>query len=79
MKHFTIMDLRTEKYTMIEKIMHLDEKAVEKLESILNELLGENSLEHYNKELEQADRAINKGEYISHEEAVKRIRGWRGK
>jgi hypothetical protein len=79
MKDFITMDLRTKKYTMIEKIMHLDEKAVEKLEGLLSELLGENSLAYYNQELDQAGQAIDAGEYISHGEAIKRIREWRGK
>jgi predicted transcriptional regulator len=79
MKQITIMDLRTKKYTMIEKIMQLDEKAVEKLEASLNEILGEVSIEQYNRELDEANAAIDRGEYVEHADAIKRIRSWREK
>jgi predicted transcriptional regulator len=79
MKQIAIMDLRTKKYTMIEKIMQLDEKAVEKLEASLNEILGEVSIEQYNRELDEANAAIDRGEYVEHADAVKRIRSWREK
>jgi predicted transcriptional regulator len=73
-----IMDLRTRKYTAIEKIMHLDEKAMEQLEQILNSVLDESiSLEQYNKEIDEADAAIDRGEYVDHKDAVKKIRSWR--
>jgi hypothetical protein len=71
------MDLRSKKYTMIEKIMLLDEKAIAKLEATLNEVLVEVSMQKYNTELDEADTAINQGRYIEHTEAVKRIRSWR--
>jgi predicted transcriptional regulator len=79
MKQITIMDLRTKKYTMIEKIMQLDEKAVEKLDASLNEILGEVSIEQYNRELDEANAAIDRGEYVEHADAIKRIRSWREK
>ncbi len=79
MKQIAIMDLRTKKYTMIEKIMQLDEKAVEKLEATLNEILGEVSIEQYNRELDEANTAIDRGEYVEHADAIKRICSWREK
>lgn len=72
------MDLRTRKYTAIEKIMNLDEEAMKKLEVSLNDILSEGtSLEEYNHEIDEADAAIDRGEYVEHQEAIKRIRGWR--
>ena len=35
------------------------------------------SIEQYNTELEQSDREIDQGEFLTHEEAVKEIRSWR--
>jgi len=73
-----VMDLRTRKYTAIEKIMNLDEEAMKKLEASLNDILSEEiSLEEYNREIDEADAAIDRGEYVEHEEAIKRIKAWR--
>jgi hypothetical protein len=71
------MDLRTKKYTIIEKIMQLDEDAIAKLEATLNEVLVEGNMQQYNKELNEADSAMDQGKYIEHNEAVKKIRSWR--
>lgn len=35
------------------------------------------NVELYNRELDEAQTRIEQGEYIPHEEAVKRIKGWR--
>lgn len=79
MKHITIMDLGTKKQTLIEKIMQLDEKAVEKLEASLNEILEEVSIEQYNRELDEANAAVERGEFVNHTDAVKKIRSWQDK
>lgn len=73
-----IMDLRTRKYTAIEKIIHFDEKAMEKLEKTLNSVLDESiSLKQYNEEIDEADADIDRGEYVDHEDAVRKIKSWR--
>jgi S-adenosylmethionine synthetase len=72
-----VMDLRTRKYTAIEKIMHFDEKAMEKLEQTINNLLDQRiSIEQYNKELEDANTRIEAGDYVSHEDVVKESASW---
>jgi predicted transcriptional regulator len=72
------MDLRARKYTAIEKIMHFDEKAMEKLEKTLNSVLDESiSLKQYNDEIDEADADIDRGEYVDHEDAVRKIKSWR--
>ncbi len=38
---------------------------------------GRISLEQYNKELEEADAEIERGEFLNHEVALKEIRSWR--
>lgn len=35
------------------------------------------SLEQYNKELDEAEAEIDRGEFLTHEEAAKEIRSWR--
>lgn len=35
------------------------------------------SIEQYNKELEEADAEIEKGEFLTHEETLKEVRLWR--
>lgn len=37
------------------------------------------SIEQYNKELDEADAEIDRGEYLTHEVAVKEISSWREK
>ena len=38
---------------------------------------GRISLDEYNRELEEADAEIEKGEFLTHQEASKEIRSWR--
>ena len=35
------------------------------------------SIDEYNAELEQADKEIEEGNYLTHDEALKEIRSWR--
>ena len=72
-----VMDLKTRKYTAIEKIMHLDDKAMKKLEDMLNSILTEDiSVEQYNREIEEAEAEIDKGEYYSQQEVEKMSKKW---
>ncbi len=38
---------------------------------------GRVTIEQYNKEIEEAEGAVDSGEFINHEEAVKQIKGWK--
>ncbi len=38
---------------------------------------GRVSVEQYNKEIEEAEGAIDRGEFINHEDAVRQIKGWK--
>ncbi len=38
---------------------------------------GRISVEQYNKELEEADAEIEKGEFLTQDEALKEVRSWR--
>ena len=75
-----MQEITIRKYAIIEKVMQLREEELQQLEASLQEILTEEepiSMEQYNRELEEADAAIDRGEYVSHEEAVQRLKAWR--
>ncbi|MDZ7608827.1 MAG: hypothetical protein U5K79_25330 [Cyclobacteriaceae bacterium] len=58
--------------------MHLDEKAMEKLEQVSDSVLDELiSLDQYNKDIEETNEAIDRREYLEHKKAVRKMRAWR--
>lgn len=75
------MDINSEKAVLIREIEQLqDISLVRVLKSMLHYGLkneGRISIEQYNKELDEADAEIEKGDFLSHEEAMKEIRSWR--
>jgi hypothetical protein len=75
------MDINSEKALLIREIEQLEDLSLIKvLKSMLHYALkheGKVSLEQYNRELEEADAEIERGEFLSHEEALKEIRSWR--
>lgn len=75
------MDINSEKATLIREIEQLqDISLVRVLKSMLHYGLkneGRISIEQYNKELEEADAEIEKGDFLTHEDAMKEIRSWR--
>ena len=44
--------------------------------NLRNEVSGTISIADYNKELEAAEAEFEKGDYISHEEMIKKIKQW---
>jgi hypothetical protein len=38
---------------------------------------GRVGVEQYNKELEEADEAIDRGDFTTHQDAIKQIKGWK--
>lgn len=76
------MDINSEKAVLIREIEQLqDLSLVRVLKSMLHYGLkneGRISIEQYNKELEEADAEIEKGDFLTHEDALKEIRSWRG-
>jgi hypothetical protein len=75
------MDINSEKAILIREIEKLEDVSMVKLlKSMLHYGLkqeGRISLEQYNKELEEADAEIERGEFLNHEVALKEIRSWR--
>lgn len=63
---------------MIEKIVEMDEKAIQKLESSFHLILNDAvSIEEYNKDLENAVSEMESGEYLDHNSATKKVHSWR--
>jgi retron-type reverse transcriptase len=75
------MDINSEKAILIREIEKLEDVSMVKLlKSMLHYGLkqeGKISPEKYNKELEEADTEIERGEFLTHEMALKEIRSWR--
>ena len=44
--------------------------------SLKNNMEGTTSIEEYNKELDEAEAGFEKGEYITHEEMLNKIKQW---
>ena len=76
------MDLQTRKLHFIEAILSIgDEEVIEKLEALLKKEQqkedGERvSIEQYNRELDEAEAVMDKGEYISHTDLKKQMEKW---
>jgi len=75
------MDINAEKALLIREIEQLnDVSLVRVLKSMLHYGLKNNgriSQEQYNLELDEADAEIERGEFLTQEEALKEIRSWR--
>ncbi|MEM7551078.1 MAG: hypothetical protein AAF363_15450 [Bacteroidota bacterium] len=56
-----------------------DTKLIKLLYAVAKEYTDDEriSLEQYNKELDEAEAEIDRGEFLTHEEAVKEVRSWR--
>ena len=75
------MDNNSEKAVLLKEIEQLEDISLLRvLKSMLHYGLkneGRISVEQYNKELEEADAEIEKGEYLTPDEALKEVRSWR--
>lgn len=70
------MDLAVEKVKLINWLTEQNEAVIEQLIRWKQEHTTV-SIEEYNRDLDRAEAAINRGEFTTHEEAVKRIGSWR--
>lgn len=70
------MDLAVEKVKLINWLTEQDEEVIEQLIKWKKEHTVA-SIEEYNQDLDRAEAAINRGDFVTHEEAVKRIGSWR--
>ncbi len=69
------------KYAIIEKLMRLNEEELTKLEASMAKFSKQEpiSMEQYNREIEEAEDEIDRGEFYTHEEAVERLGRWKKK
>lgn len=76
-----IMDINAERALLIKELEKVEDiSLLQAIKVILHYGLqneGKISIEQYNHELEEAEARIERGEFIPHEEAVNRIKGWR--
>ncbi len=74
------MDLQARKYKFIQKLFNVNEVLFDQLESVLKKGIKESSerisLEQYNKELDDAEKDIEAGNYYTIEEARKIASQW---
>lgn len=85
------MELTARKYKFIEEFIKLTNlKKIEQLEDVLHAELHESkeivahttkgeplTRAQYVSRIEEADKAIDRGEYISHEEVKRTVRSWK--
>ena len=79
-----VMDIQAEKIALIKKVEKINDLSlIQAIKHLVDFGLKKEdesiSAEQYNKELEDADAEIEKGNYLSHEEALTQIRSWREK
>ncbi len=74
------MDINSEKALLINEINQVDDLALLKaVKSLLHYGLQKNgriSLEQYNKEIEEADAEIERGNFVTHDELKKEMKEW---
>ena len=77
------MDINAERAWLIKEIQQVQDISLLKaIKAVLyyglqNE--GRITLEQYNKEMDEAEERVARGEYMVHEDALKLIKGWRKK
>jgi len=73
------MDLQARKYQFIQELIKVEKASImDKLESILKRELPaqRETLDEYNKEIDEAIQQIENGEYYTHEEIKKMSGEW---
>ena len=74
------MDINTERTLLIKELQQVEDISLLKtLKAVLHYGLkneGRISVEQYNRELEEAEAEIERGEFITHEELKKQMKAW---
>lgn len=75
------MDINAERALLIKELQQVEDISLLKaIKAVLHYGLqneGIISLAQYNREIEEAEARIDRGDFVPHEEAVNRIKGWR--
>jgi hypothetical protein len=74
------MDINIERSSLIKELQQVkDLSLLQAIKAVLHYGLkneGRISIEQYNRELEEAEAEIGRGEFISHEELKKQMKAW---
>ena len=70
------MNLAVEKVKLTSWLTEQDETVIKQLIRWKKEN-AEASIKEYNDDLSRAEDAINRGDFVTHEDAMKRVRSWR--
>jgi predicted transcriptional regulator len=75
------MDVKTERALLIRELQQVEDiSLLQAIKAVLHYGLqseGRISIEQYNRELGEAEIRIDKGDFVTHEDAISRIKGWR--
>jgi predicted transcriptional regulator len=75
------MNVDAERSMLIKEIEQVEDiSLLQAIKAVLHYDLqseGKISVEQYNRELDEAEARIDRGDFVTHEEAVNPIRGWR--
>ncbi len=76
-----VMDINTERSLLIKELQQVEDISLLKaIKAMLHYGLkneGRISIEQYNRELDEAETEMDRGEFLTHEDALKEIRSWR--
>lgn len=74
------MDINTERSLLIKELQQVEDMSLLRaLKAVLHYGLkneGRISIDQYNRELEEAEAEIDRGEFITHEEFKKQMKAW---
>ena len=75
-----IMDINIERSLLIKELEQVEDPSLlQAIKAVLHYGLkneGRISIEQYNRELEEAEAEIDRGEFVSHEELKKQMKAW---
>ena len=75
-----VMDINIERSLLIKELQQVEDLSLLRaIKAVLHYGLkneGHISIEQYNRELEEAEAEIDRGEFISHEELKKQMKAW---
>ena len=78
-----VKDINKERALLIKELEQVEDMSLlQAIKAVLHYGLlnsGAISTEQYNREIEEAEARIEKGEFVRHEDAINRIKGWRQK
>ena len=71
-----MLDIQAEKYSVIEALTKVND--INLIQKVKDMLKQENSIsiEQYNKELDEADAEIDRGEFTTHQELKREMKEW---